>query len=251
MNSASSPSARAFARATSTAPGELSIPVTVTPAALLRDRERDRARACADVEHPLPVLGQLDEQLRLRPRNQHAMIDDQLELAKVRPPEDVARPALAARGDARARRSAPRRRGRSSAAGRRAGPPGPCRAPRRASPRRRAAACPRPRSRALRPRARAPRATVKSPRPSAACGPQAAWASSFCRRSSAASASVNSSSSPSSTWSRLWAVSLIAVVGHPALREVVGAHLLGALPGADLRPAVRRQPSCCSRSACS
>ena len=57
--------------------------------ALLRDGERNRAAAGTDIQHALTVLGQVHEQLRLGSRHEHAMVDDQLELAEVRAPEDV------------------------------------------------------------------------------------------------------------------------------------------------------------------
>ena len=52
---------------------------------------------------------------------------------------------------------------------------------------------------------------------------------------------MNSSRSPSSTWSSRCSGELDAVVGDAALREVVGADLLRPLAGADLRAPRRRE----------
>ena len=89
MNSTSSPCRSAFRRATSIASGELSIPVTRTPWRSWAIASAIAPRPGPDVEHPLPVLGQLDEQLGLGTRHQHAVVHEQLQLAEVGAAEDV------------------------------------------------------------------------------------------------------------------------------------------------------------------
>ena len=180
-----------------------------------------------DVEHALAVLGEVDQQLGLRPRHQHAVVDHQLELAEVRAAEDVG-DRLAAH--AAAHHVVERQRLLHVEPALRIGVqrrPVDAEHARPAAPRRRAAACRRRRPRASRPPRRVRRAAVRWPAPASAG--QAAWASSLRRRSSADSASVNSSSSPSSTASRLWAVSLMRWSVTRPCGIVVGAHLLRAL----------------------
>ena len=188
------------------------------------DRARRAARrASASATAPLPVptsrtrtaarpAAHLDQQLGLRPRDQHARVDAQVDAAEALDAEDVgdrlARGAAARRdprsgvasagatrvagdGDQRRARRPPSASASSSSASRRgASTPAAARRDRRRRP---ARARSRPGGHAhrapLRPRRPAPRASA--------------------RFSSACSAAVNSARSPSSTASRLCAVSLM------------------------------------------
>ena len=94
---------------------------------------------------------------------------------------------------------------------------------------------------ARRPPPRSPRRRCRRHRSRRAAHPApAACASSLRRFSSAPSASLNSRRSPAEDLVEGVAGQLDPVVGDPALREVVGADLLGALAGPDLRAALGR-----------
>ena len=182
-------------------------------AARRRPRARPRPTRCRRraAARRLQLQRQLDQQLGLRPRDQHPAVDRQLDRAEAPCGRGCRRPARAAAAAGPSRRSAaPRRRGDLGRPDRRPGPPCPARSPRRAAVRRRGGAR-RPRPRAGH-RRRRPGPRRRSPRRSrwadGGAHPTAA-ASSLRRFSSAASASVNSARSPPSTPSRLWEVSLI------------------------------------------
>ena len=196
-----------------------------------------------DVEHALAVLGQLDEQLRLGTRHEHAMVHDQLELAEVGAPEDVGdrlAPHAAAHHVVERERRVHVEPSLRVGVQRRAVH---VRARRPAAPRRRAAACRRrrpPGSRRPRP---GRRAGVRSPSPSSRSPRrQAAWASSLRRRSSAASASVNSLELALEHRLEVVRRELDAVVGDPALRDSCRC-----APS----PSARRVPTWARRSAAS
>ena len=58
----------------------------------MRERQRDRAAARPDVDHARALREperDLDEQLGLRPRHEHARVDEQVDMAKALAPEDV------------------------------------------------------------------------------------------------------------------------------------------------------------------
>ena len=88
------------------------MPVTRAPRMLVGDRERDRARARADVEDAWTVESReereaaLDDDLRLRPRDQRPPVDRQRQPAEAPFAEDVLeRLARGAAGDERRRRA--------------------------------------------------------------------------------------------------------------------------------------------------
>ena len=157
---------------------------------------------------PRPQLQrQLDQQLGLGPRDQHPPVDRQLDVAEALAAEDVG-DRLAPQPPPHHLPEAPRRRRRHLRA--RVGDQrarGRTRSPPRAAVRRRGAAISTPAAAARRPRRRAPRACL--PRRGHRRRHPTAAASSLWRFSSAASASVNSASSPPRTPSRLCEVSLI------------------------------------------
>ena len=120
--STSSPSRSAFARATSSASALASVATTSRSGRSCLQRQGDRARAGPDVADPRAarqVERRLDEVLGLRPRDQHARVDVELDRPEALAAEDVGdRLAVApARGEAHERGA--RRPARAPGPGRR------------------------------------------------------------------------------------------------------------------------------------
>ena len=202
------PAARALARATATRLGTDVAAADAQVRPLVLERQRHRAAARAGVVHAR-ALGQrepdLDEQLGLRARDEHARVDHQVDVAKALGAEQV--------GDRLApHAAAPDEVLEGAHRGPSTGRSGSMNSAARSTPSAWASSSCASRSGRVGPRCgdRDARRIERVADRRAGRGAHAAACASRRRRfSSASSAAVNSSRSPSSTWSRLCAVSLM------------------------------------------
>ena len=202
---------RAFSRASASASREVSVATTSAPGS-------SSATASATAPDPVPTSStrlrleldrDLDQELGLRPRDQRAAVDRELQCGEIPCGPGCRPPARGGPAAGPSRRTRARRR-QSTPTLRLGGQPRAVAARRlaRAAARRPGAASRPPRPRTRRSPPRAPRATL----PAIAgrlIGTSAVCASRRARFSSAPSATVNSLRSPARTSSRLCAVSLI------------------------------------------